>query len=100
MRRMGEEGNLHELSMAGGLWCVHLQQLSRVHGKQSCVVEHLTLREQNLVALLLSCLLHRGDDLWLLHFSLVTVGFAASLVFATGKNCDSAKKTSPHSCAG
>lgn len=89
---VGQEGNLQEQSMAEGLWCVHLQQLGSVQGKQRCVVEHLVLREQKPVALLLCCLLHRGDDLWLLHFSLVTVGFAASLLFATGTSCDPAKK--------
>lgn len=72
---------------------MHLQQLSDVHGKQRCVVEHLKLREKEPAALLLCCPIHRGDDLWPLHFSLVTAGFAASLLFATGTSCDPAKKT-------
>lgn len=97
---VGQEGNLHKLSMAEGLWCVHLLQISSVHGKQRCVVEHLLLREQKPVAFLLGCLLHRGDGLWLLHFSLVSVGFAESLLFATGTSCDPTKKTNLHSCAG
>lgn len=53
---VGEKGNLHELSTAEGLWFVHLQHLSSVHGKQKCVVEHLTLREKEPAALLLCCL--------------------------------------------
>lgn len=41
---VGQKGNLYELSMMQDSG-VHLQQLSNVHGKQSCVVEHLIGRE-------------------------------------------------------
>lgn len=86
-------GDPHE-----GLQCVHLQQLSNVHRKQSCTVESLTLREETSTALLLCHLVHRCYGLWLLLFSLVTVFLAASLLFATGTSCDPAKNQSSFLC--
>lgn len=42
------------------------------------------------MVLFLCCLMHKGDDFW--PFQPGDVGFAASLLFATGTSCDPAKK--------